>query len=72
MNITKIILKNINMGKKDENNGNHNNNYQDNIKDNSLICAPINLSHDVVSIGQILNRLIHDLDLSQEIIWMFK
>ena len=37
----------------------------------SLIRAPINLFHDVVPIGQILNRLIHDLDLSQEIIWMF-
>ena len=37
----------------------------------SLIHAPINLFFDVVPIGQILNRLIHDLDLSQEIIWMF-
>ena len=37
----------------------------------SLIRAPINLFFDVVPIGQILNRLIHDLDLSQEIIWMF-
>ena len=37
----------------------------------SLIRAPINLFYDVVPIGQILNRLIHDLDLSQEIIWMF-
>ena len=36
----------------------------------SLIRAPINLFFDVVPIGQILNRLIHDLDLSQEIIWM--
>ena len=37
----------------------------------SLMKAPINLFFDVVPIGQILNRLIHDLDLSQEIIWMF-
>ena len=37
----------------------------------SLIRAPINLFFDVVPIGQILNRLIHDLELSQEIIWMF-
>ena len=37
----------------------------------SLIIAPINLFFDVIPIGQILNRLIHDLDLSQEIIWMF-
>ena len=37
----------------------------------SIIHAPINLFHDIVPIGQILNRLIHDLELSQEIIWKF-
>ena len=37
----------------------------------NIINAPINLFHDIFPIGQILNRLIHDLDLSQEIIWMF-
>ena len=37
----------------------------------SLIKAPINLFHDVVPIGQILNRVTHDLDRSREIIWMF-
>lgn len=37
----------------------------------SLIRAPINLFHDIVPIGQILNRLIYDLDNSQEIIWKF-
>ena len=37
----------------------------------SLIRAPINLFHDIVPIGQILNRLIHDLEMSQDIIWKF-
>ena len=37
----------------------------------SIIHAPINLFHDIVPIGQILNRLIHDLEFSQEIIWKF-
>ena len=37
----------------------------------SLIRAPINLFHDIVPIGQILNRVTHDLDRSREIIWMF-
>ena len=37
----------------------------------SLIRAPINLFHDIVPIGQILNRLVHDLDGSRQIIWMF-
>ena len=37
----------------------------------TLIKAPINLFFDVVPIGQILNRLIFDLDKSSEIIWMF-
>ena len=37
----------------------------------SLIKAPINLFHDIVPIGQILNRLIFDLDHSQLIIWTF-
>ena len=37
----------------------------------SIIHAPINLFHDIVPIGQILNRLIHDLELAQEIIWKF-
>ena len=37
----------------------------------NLIRAPINLFHDIVPIGQILNRLIHDLEMSQEIIWKF-
>jgi ABC-type multidrug transport system fused ATPase/permease subunit len=33
--------------------------------------APINLFHDILPIGQILNRLIHDLEKTQEIIWTF-
>ena len=37
----------------------------------SIIHAPINLFHDIIPIGQILNRLIHDLELAQEIIWKF-
>ena len=37
----------------------------------SLLKAPINLFHDIVPIGQILNRLIFDLDHSQLIIWTF-
>ena len=37
----------------------------------SLIKAPINLFHDIIPIGQILNRLVHDLDGSRQIIWMF-
>ena len=37
----------------------------------NIIHAPINLFHDIVPIGQILNRLIHDLEFSQEIIWKF-
>ena len=36
-----------------------------------IIRAPINLFHDIVPIGQILNRLIHDLELCQDIIWRF-
>ena len=37
----------------------------------NIIHAPINLFHDIIPIGQILNRLIHDLELTQEIIWKF-
>ena len=37
----------------------------------NIINAPINLFHDIVPIGQILNRLIHDLEMSQDIIWKF-
>ena len=37
----------------------------------SIIRAPINLFHDIVPIGQILNRLIHDLEMCQDIIWRF-
>jgi len=37
----------------------------------SIIKAPINLFHDIVPIGQILNRLIHDLEMCQDIIWRF-
>ena len=33
--------------------------------------APINLFHDILPIGQILNRLIHDLEKTEEIIWKF-
>jgi len=33
--------------------------------------APINLFHDIIPIGQILNRLIHDLEMCQDIIWRF-
>ena len=36
-----------------------------------IIRAPINLFHDIVPIGQILNRLIHDLEYCQDIIWRF-
>jgi len=37
----------------------------------NIIHAPINLFHDIIPIGQILNRLIHDLELTQDIIWKF-
>ncbi len=37
----------------------------------SIMNAPINLVHDILPIGQILNRLIHDLEKTQEIIWTF-
>ena len=37
----------------------------------SIMHAPINLFHDIVPIGQILNRLIHDLEMCQDIIWRF-
>ena len=37
----------------------------------SIIHAPINLFHDIIPIGQILNRLIHDLEMCQDIIWKF-
>ena len=37
----------------------------------NIIRAPINLFHDIIPIGQILNRLIHDLELCQDIIWRF-
>jgi ABC-type multidrug transport system fused ATPase/permease subunit len=37
----------------------------------NLMNAPINLVHDILPIGQILNRLIHDLEKTQEIIWTF-
>ena len=37
----------------------------------NIIHAPINLFHDIIPIGQILNRLIRDLELTQEIVWEF-
>ena len=37
----------------------------------NIMNAPINLFHDIVPIGQILNRLIHDLQKSENIIWTF-
>ena len=37
----------------------------------NIMNAPINLFHDIVPIGQILNRLIHDLEKSGNIIWTF-
>ena len=37
----------------------------------NIMNAPINLFHDIFPIGQILNRLIHDLDKTEEIIWEF-
>ena len=37
----------------------------------NIMNAPINLFHDIVPIGQILNRLIHDLEKSENIIWTF-
>ena len=37
----------------------------------NIIRAPINLFHDIIPVGQILNRLIHDLELCQDIIWRF-
>ena len=37
----------------------------------NVMNAPINLFHDIVPIGQILNRLIHDLEKTQQIIWKF-
>ena len=37
----------------------------------NIMNAPINLFHDILPIGQILNRLIHDLEKTQEIIWTF-
>ena len=33
--------------------------------------APINSFHDILPIGQILNRLIYDLDKTEEIVWKF-
>ena len=37
----------------------------------NIIRAPINFFHDIIPVGQILNRLIHDLELCQDIIWRF-
>ena len=37
----------------------------------NIMHAPINLFHDIIPIGQILNRLIHDLERCQDIIWRF-
>ena len=37
----------------------------------NVMNAPINLFHDILPIGQILNRLIHDLEKSENIIWTF-
>ena len=37
----------------------------------NIMRAPINLFHDIIPIGQILNRLIHDLEFCQDIIWRF-
>lgn len=36
-----------------------------------LIRAPINLFYDITPIGQLLNRLTHDLDMTGTIIWTF-
>ena len=37
----------------------------------NVINAPINLFHDIIPLGQILNRLIHDLEKTENIIWKF-
>ena len=37
----------------------------------NVMNAPINLFHDIFPIGQILNRLIHDLEKTEQIIWKF-
>ena len=37
----------------------------------NIIHAPINLFHDIIPIGQILTRLIHDLEMCHDIIWRF-
>ena len=37
----------------------------------NIMNAPINLFHDIIPLGQILNRLIHDLEKSANIIWKF-
>ena len=37
----------------------------------NIMNAPINLFHDILPIGQILNRLIHDLEKAEQIIWKF-
>ena len=37
----------------------------------NIMNAPINLFHDILPIGQILNRLIHDLEKTEQIIWKF-
>ncbi len=37
----------------------------------NIMNAPINLFHDIFPIGQILNRLIHDLEKTEAIIWTF-
>lgn len=42
-----------------------------NIMLHPLIKAPINLFHDTIPIGQILNRLTHDLEKSKEVIKIF-
>ncbi|MGN1058697.1 MAG: hypothetical protein ACI4Q7_05035, partial [Candidatus Avelusimicrobium sp.] len=39
-----------------------------NIMLHPLIKAPINLFHDTIPIGQILNRLTHDLEKAKEVI----
>ena len=37
----------------------------------NIMNAPINLFHDIIPLGQILNRLIHDLEKIEIIIWKF-
>ena len=37
----------------------------------NIMNAPINLFHDIIPLGQILNRLIHDLEKTENIIWKF-